>query len=252
MIPTPDSPLVGLFRASPNHGERRDGRRADWIVLHYTGMPTGEEALARLCDPAAEVSCHYMVWEDGRIFQLVPERRRAWHAGASRWRGEPDMNSSSIGIEIVNPGHVDGATTPFPAAQIDAVAALCRDICARNAIAPNHVLAHSDIAPGRKIDPGEAFPWERLAELGVGYFPRALKPFICDPSREGDHGERVAELQTDLARYGYDIVADGDFGPRTCQVVAAFQRRFRRARVDGVADVETVALLRALIAQDNA
>ncbi len=246
MARRPDSPLAAGFSPSPNHGERAGGRKPDWVVLHYTGMPTGDAALERLCDPAAEVSCHYLVWEDGRILQLVAEDRRAWHAGASRWQGERDMNSASIGIEIVNPGHVNGVPTPFPPAQIDAVAALCGDIFSRRAIPPTRALAHSDIAPGRKIDPGEMFPWQRLAGLGVGVWPRPAAGATGATLREDDAGADVRELQADLARIGYDLEADGVFGPRARAVVAAFQRHFRPSRVDGEADAETVALARAL------
>ena len=245
MIPAPDSSLVDTFHPSPNHGERRGVSRPDCIILHYTGMPTGAEALERLCDPAAEVSSHYLVWEDGRVFQLVAEDRRAWHAGAARWRGVDDLNSRSIGIEIVNPGH-PGGCPPFPAAQIDAVAALCRDIANRHAIAPERVLAHSDIAPGRKIDPGEAFPWERLHAQGVGHWARPARVDNAPPLVEGATGPAVAALRDALAAHGYDIAAGDVFDARTRVVVEAFQRHFRRARVDGVADAETLALLRAL------
>jgi N-acetylmuramoyl-L-alanine amidase len=163
----PDYPKA-IIHPSPNHGERRNGRTPDCILLHYTGMPTGEGALARLCDPEAEVSSHYLVFEDGSVLQLVSEARRAWHAGAGRWKDDTDLNSCSIGVEIVNPGH-DGALPPYPKAQIEAVASLCRDIAARHAIAAERILAHSDIAPGRKRDPGEHFPWETLHALGVGH-----------------------------------------------------------------------------------
>ncbi|MCX7899955.1 MAG: thiamine phosphate synthase, partial [Methylocystis sp.] len=141
---------------SPNHGERL--RPISALVLHYTGVPTEESALELLCSPVAEVSAHYVVREDGGVIQLVPEARRAWHAGRSYWAGETDMNSASIGIEIVHPGHAD--PRPYPAPQIAAVIALAKDICARHKIARERVLAHSDIAPSRKQDPGEFFPWE--------------------------------------------------------------------------------------------
>ena len=173
----PDYPNA-IVHPSPNHGERRGGRAADCILLHYTGMPTGQGALARLCDCAAEVSSHYLVFEDGRVLQLVPEGRRAWHAGTGRWKDDADINSCSIGVEIVNPGH-DGALPPYPQAQIEAVAALCRDIAARHAIAPERILAHSDIAPGRKRDPGEHFPWETLHARGVGHWVPARQQ-ACD------------------------------------------------------------------------
>ncbi len=198
---TPDSPLATLCRPSPNHGERLTGP-ADALILHYTGMATGEAALDLLCSPVAQVSCHYFVWEDGRIWQLVPEARRAWHAGRSFWAGETDMNSRSIGIEIVNPGH-DGGAPPFPDAQIDAVDRLVPRHRARLDIPPERVLAHSDIAPGRKIDPGEIFPWRRLHEAGVGHWvaPAPIRPGpVYEP---GAMGPPVAALQTLLARFGY-------------------------------------------------
>ena len=161
-----DSPFADAVAPSPNHGDRR-GRAVDSIVLHYTGMSTGAAALARLCDPTTDVSCHYFVGCEGHIAQLVPEPRRAWHAGRSVWFGETDMNAVSIGIEIVNAGH-DGGCPPYPDPQIDAVIALCRDIVGRHTIPAARVLGHSDIAPDRKIDPGEWFPWARLAAGGVG------------------------------------------------------------------------------------
>ena len=240
----PDSPLATLFCPSPNHGERLTGP-PDALILHYTGMTTGEAALDLLCSPVAQVSCHYFVWEDGRIWQLVPEARRAWHAGRSFWAGEADMNSRSIGIEIVNTGH-DGGAPPFPEAQIEAVAALCRDIAQRLDIPPERVLAHSDIAPGRKIDPGEIFPWPRLYAGGVGHWvaPAPVRPGpVYEP---GAMGPPVAALQSLLARFGYGLAVNGLYDDATKTTVAAFQRHFRPARVDGVADVSTIETLRAL------
>jgi N-acetylmuramoyl-L-alanine amidase len=241
---TPDSALVELCQSSPNHGERL--APIDAIVLHYTGMATGEAALALLCDPAAQVSCHYLVWEDGRVWQLASESRRAWHAGKSLWAGATDLNSRSIGIEIVNPGH-DGGAPPFPETQIAAVIALCRDISARHAIAPERILGHSDIAPGRKIDPGEIFPWPRLHEAGIGHWvaPAPIRPGpVYAP---GAVGPPVAALQAMLAAYGYGVNPGGVYDETTRDVVAAFQRHFRPALVDGIADVSTVETLRALI-----
>ena len=243
MMPiTPESSAAAEFLASPNHGERRNGRRADALVLHYTGMPNAAEALAWLCNPAAQVSCHYFVWEDGRIVQLVPEGRRAWHAGRSFWQGESDLNSASIGIEIANPGH-DGGLPDFPQVQISAVIALCRDITARLAIPPQRVLAHSDIAPLRKRDPGEKFPWARLHREGVGHY---VAPAPIDDSAVP--AAEVEPLQALLARYGYEIPVSGIYCAVTEAVVRAFQRHFRQQRVDGIADPSTVATLRALIA----
>ncbi len=242
----PDNGLVKAVHPSPNHGARRI-KGPDSIVVHYTGMPSGAAALARLCDPAAEVSAHYFIDEDGGIVQLVPEARRAWHAGQSCWAGEEDMNSASIGIELQNGGHEFGAPA-YPEAQIDAVIALCRDIVRRRAIAPGRILAHSDIAPGRKIDPGEYFPWSKLAEAGVGLYvpPHPIGDDV--PLERGARGEKVEELQAMLAAYGYDIEVTGRYGEKTEAVVAAFQRHFRPARVDGKADRSTLLTLRDLLA----
>ncbi len=240
----PDS-LLARAHPSPNYGERR-GMAPGAIILHYTGMASGAAALARLCDPKAEVSAHYFLDDDGTILQLVPEARRAWHAGQSCWAGETDMNSASIGIEIQNGGHEFGAA-PYPEAQIEALIALCRDIMNRHAIAPSRVLAHSDIAPGRKIDPGEYFPWGTLAAAGVGHYvpPHPIGDDV--PLKIGAGGEKVEELQAMLASYGYDIGVSGRYDEKTEKVVAAFQRHFRRGRVDGKADFSTLATLRDLL-----
>jgi len=231
---------------SPNFGERRAGNALDMIVLHYTGMPTAEAALTWLTVPQSEVSCHYFVFEDGRIAQLVPEASRAWHAGASFWKGETDSNSRSIGIEIANPGH-DGGLPDFPAVQIEAVVRLCRDIASRHGIAAEMVLAHSDIAPVRKVDPGERFPWAVLAAAGVGHYvlpaPIAGGRFF----QRGDAGPPVEALQAMLALYGYDAPVSGEFCARTEGDVAAFQRHFRRERVDGIADFSTIDTLHRLL-----
>lgn len=241
----PDTTLTCDLCPSPNHGERRVGRKPDAIILHYTGMPTAEGAIERLCDPASEVSCHYLVLEDGRLVQLVSEARRAWHAGAGSWKGETDINSASIGIEIVNFGH-DGNLPPYPPRQIEAIAALCSDIAARHAIAPERILAHSDVAPRRKRDPGEHFPWRHLNDLGVGHY---VTP---DPPRDGglgpgDRGEAVLALQTMLAHYGYSVSPSAAFDTETFAVLNAFQRHFRQQRVDGIADLSTIETLRKLV-----
>lgn len=212
----------------------------DVLVLHYTGMETGEAALARLRDPASKVSSHYVVEEDGRVFALVPEMRRAWHAGLSWWRGHAALNDRSIGIEIVNPGH-DWGYRDFPAAQIAAVIALCRDILGRHPIPSRNVVAHSDVAPDRKRDPGERFPWASLAEAGIGLWPgvapeeaRALPPLSV-----GDEGQGVRALRATLRRIGYRVVPDGMFDRALAVTVTAFQRHWAQHRTDGVADGET-------------
>jgi N-acetylmuramoyl-L-alanine amidase len=241
----PDFPSAE-FIASPNHGERRGGRAADMIILHYTGMPTADGALDWLTAPESEVSSHYLVFEDGRIAQLVAESRRAWHAGRSFWKGETDINSCSIGIEIVNPGH-PGGLPDFPAVQIDAVIALCADIVKRRKIPPERVLAHSDVAPVRKIDPGEKFPWERLAASGIGHY---VEPAAVTGGRffqRGDAGPPVQALQAMLGLYGYNAPVSGEFCERTEGDVAAFQRHFRRERVDGIADASTIDTLHRLL-----
>jgi N-acetylmuramoyl-L-alanine amidase len=238
--------LVSRFVPSPNHGERRDGRRPDLLLLHYTGMPSAEAALQRLCDPAAEVSAHYLVMEDGAVVQLVPEDRRAHHAGVGSWAGETDINSCSIGIEIVNPGH-DGGLPPYPDEQIAAVIELCRAIVDHWAIPAHRVLAHSDVAPSRKEDPGELFPWNRLAEAGIGRWVVPDAPSDRAVLKLGDTGSEVEALQDALAFYGYGLEATGDFDDATRQVVTAFQRHFRPARVDGMVDDSTLAVLRTLI-----
>ncbi len=244
--PKPDSLHAKRIFPSPNHGERKDGKSVNSIILHYTGMGTAEGALQWLCNPVSEVSCHYFVFEDGHTLQLVPEARRAWHAGAGFWKGETDMNSVSIGIEIVNPGH-DGGAPDFPAKQIESVTALTSDIAARWSIQPERILAHSDIAPRRKADPGEKFPWDQLAKARIGHW---TDPAPVEGGRffaRGDEGAPVEALQTLLALYGYGLKADGIFGPETEAVVKAFQRHFRQARVDGIADISTIKTLRSLI-----
>jgi N-acetylmuramoyl-L-alanine amidase len=245
----PDSCVVAEVVASPNFGERKDGRKPDMILLHYTGMRHANAALERLTSTDSKVSAHYFVFEDGRIVQMVEESRRAWHAGESSWAGEKDINSCSIGIEIANRGHEFGYTD-FPLRQIAAVTALCRSILTRHTIQPVRVLAHSDVAPSRKQDPGEKFPWRTLHDSGIGHWvtPAPLKE-KGSVLALGDHGEDVAALQKSLAEYGYGIKASGAFDPTTLDVVTAFQRHFRPQRVDGVADASTRATLRNLLAQ---
>jgi N-acetylmuramoyl-L-alanine amidase len=202
------------------------------LLLHYTGMPDHEAALDWLCNPQSQVSCHYFVHEDGRVLALVPEDRRAWHAGASSWAGETDINSRSIGIEIANTGH-PGGLPPYPDAQMEAVVALCRNIVGRHPIPSHRVLAHSDVAPGRKLDPGERFSWARLAEAGIGHWVEPAQTSSGGFFQRGDRGQPVEALQAMLALYGYGLEVTGEFDHRTTDVVAAFQRHFRPERVDG-------------------
>ncbi len=240
----PAVPYPGLIDApSPNF----DARTAppDMVVLHYTGMTTGDEALARLRDPAAKVSAHWLVEEDGRVFRLVPEERRAWHAGVSFWKGERDVNAVSIGVEIVNPGHEHGYRD-YPPAQMEAVARLLDGVRRRWTIPDARILAHSDVAPGRKIDPGERFPWAWLAARGHGLWVEP-EPSPGEPLAEGEEGVGVFALQAGLTRLGYDAPPVGVFDAATRTVVEAFQRHWRPARVDGVADGETRARLVGLL-----
>jgi N-acetylmuramoyl-L-alanine amidase len=239
--------LTVIQAPSPNLNERL--HTLDMLVLHYTGMRDGPSALARLCDPASQVSAHYMVEEDGRIFQIVPEDKRAWQAGRSWWQGDEDLNSRSIGIEIVNGGH-DFGLPPFPDRQIDAVIELCRGILSRWPIPQNRIVAHSDIAPDRKEDPGERFPWKRLAEAGIGLWPDKpdVEPWMMHGAAPGDGGVTVERLQRALAQIGYRIEISGTYDEQTEAVVRAFQRRWRPTRVSGQGDSETIALAAAVAA----
>lgn len=242
-----DSCVVADVMPSPNFGERKDGRRPDMIVLHYTGMPDATGALEHLRKTASQVSSHYFIFEDGRVIQMVPESKRAWHAGVSSWAGETDINSCSIGIEIANPGH-DFIYRDFPRRQIAAVTALCRGILTRHAIPPARVLGHSDIAPSRKQDPGEKFPWRILHDSGVGHWVKPAKIADGPLLSLGDGGDAVEAAQKLLADYGYGISVNGDYDSTTHEVVTAFQRHFRPERIDGVWDASTRATLRELLA----
>lgn len=234
-------------RPSPNHGRRADGARIDILLLHYTGMPSAEKALEWLCDPQSGVSSHYLVFEDGRVVQMVEESERAWHAGKGYWAGETDINSRSIGIEIANPGHEFGYTD-FPAEQIDAVISLCRGILARHPIPPERVLGHSDVAPMRKEDPGERFPWQRLNQEGIGHWD-VPDPIVAGGAfRLGDAGNDVLRLKRRFAKYGYGLADTSRYDDQTEAVVRAFQRHFRPAMIDGVADVSTLRTLERLSA----
>ncbi|KQT00130.1 MULTISPECIES: N-acetylmuramoyl-L-alanine amidase [unclassified Rhizobium] len=231
---------------SPNHGERVGVEAPDMIILHYTGMETAAAALDWLCREESQVSSHYFVHEDGRVDQLVAENRRAWHAGKSIWKGETDINSRSIGIEIANAGH-PGGLPDFPPEQIVAVVELCRNCGERWSIAPERVLAHSDVAPIRKVDPGEKFPWATLAAGGVGHW---VAPAPIGGGRffqRGDQGQPVEAVQSMLSLYGYGIEVTGVFCEKTEGAVAAFQRHFRPAQVDGIADISTLDTLHRLL-----
>lgn len=223
-------------RPSPNFNARPDGVKPSVLVMHYTGMPTAEGAMALLTDPGAvkRVSAHYTLDEDGVFYAHVPEDLRAWHAGISWWRGGEDVNSRSIGIEIVNPGHEWGYR-PFPKRQIDALIVLGKAIVARHGIKPQNVIGHSDIAPGRKIDPGELFPWRRLAGHGLGIWPPRGKAAVPDDE---------AHVAAALRRIGYGVPPEVATPLPT--VLEAFQRHWRPALVDGIADLETRQRLKAV------
>ena len=226
-------------RASPNHGPRPGDGTVDMLILHYTGMRSAPEALDRLCSAEAKVSAHYLIDEDGTVWRLVPEERRAWHAGVACWAGRRDINGASIGIELVNPGHEFGYR-PFPEPQMAALEELGHEILARHPIPPRLVLGHSDVAPQRKTDPGELFDWPRLARAGIGLWPDFTVP-IGAPAD-------IAEMQALLAAIGYETPRTGSLDEPTKQVIAAFQRHFRPSRCDGAADAETMRRIAALAA----
>lgn len=255
------SALNFIDRPSPNFDART--RPIDLVVLHYTGMQSADIALDRLTDPAPvagkypgpwqrtdvlhdaplpRVSTHYVVNEAGAIYRLVPEEHRAWHAGAASWEGEGDVNSRAIGIEIVNGGH-DFGLPDFPDAQIESVIALTRDILQRWGLTPHRVVAHSDIAPERKTDPGEKFPWRRLADAGVSIWP---KPLVHADIADSDP---IIRAQERLAKLGYGVKATGTLDPQTRFVLSAFQRRFRPSSITGQIDDETQNILAALSLQ---
>lgn len=235
-----------ISRPSPNFDLRT--LPIDTIVLHYTGMESGQAALERLCDKDAKVSAHYLVEEDGRIYTLVNEGKRAWHAGVSEWGGETNQNSKSIGIEIVNGGHdfpnKDGGLPDFPDAQINSVIALCHDIKLRHNI--SYVLGHSDIAPTRKIDPGEHFPWQKLAGSGIGIWPENISHDDRILFEAGSRDRGVAIVQSGLAHIGYAIRVTGMLDEDTRLVISALQRRYRPEKIDGQVDVQTLEIIKWL------
>ncbi len=234
-------------RPSPNFDARPEGIGPEILVLHYTDTENLAESLGILLDPAKQVSAHYLIDEDGTIYRLVAEDKRAWHAGKASWRGLTDINARSIGIELQNPGHRCGYRA-FAEPQIEAAIALCNEIAERHKICARDLVAHSDIAPARKKDPGELFPWDRLARVGLGYWPghvarrrRTIRDF-----GPGDADDAVAFVQRDLAAIGYSCPQTGTLDPETSDVLCAFQRRYRPWRIDGRLDGETHARARAL------
>ncbi len=236
---------------TPNQDARPEAASGiEILVLHYTGMTSAAAALERMRDPTAKVSAHWCIDEDGQIYRLVPENMRAWHTGLSYWRRHQLVNDTSIGIELVNPGHEFGYR-PFPRAQMDALIALAGDILSRYDIIAANVVGHSDVSPLRKQDPGELFDWARLARNGIGVWPQATG----EPGPEvpalgiGASGPEVRKLQENLFDFGYGLWIDGHYGEESEAIVRAFQRHFRQARVDGVADGATRAILEHLLAQ---
>ncbi len=225
---------------------RFNGVEPSILLMHYTGMDDAEKACGWLCSEESRVSCHYLVDEDGVITQMVSEEMRAWHAGVSSWRGVTDINSHAIGIEVQNPGH-NGGYPDFPLRQMESVVALARDVVARWKIAPRHVLAHSDVAPGRKIDPGEKFDWAMLHRHGIGHWVEPEPITEGQVLQKGVEGEAVRQLQLKLIAYGYGLEPGGVYDRRTMQVVDAFQRHFRPEQVDGKADRSTLMTLDRLL-----
>jgi N-acetylmuramoyl-L-alanine amidase len=217
--------------------------RVHHLIVHYTGMQSCELALNRLCDEAAGVSAHYLIDEDGSVYRMVPEDMRAWHAGTSFWDGKRDLNSISIGIELINPGHEYGYR-PFPSEQLNSFTLLAQEIMDRHGIGPRNVLGHSDVAPGRKTDPGELFPWKDLAERGIGTWPHNVEILGGPPDLEASFRQ--------LSAIGYAVPLSPDLGADilnpetgTADVIAAFQRRYRPAQIDGALDIETSGLIAA-------
>ncbi len=223
--------MSGRDRQSPNFDDRPDDGVIDMLVIHYTGMQSAAGALARLCDPEAKVSAHWLIDEDGGVFGLVPEERRAWHAGVSFWRGATDINARSIGIELVNPGHEFGYR-PFPEPQMAALIDLVHDIQARHSIPARNVVGHSDIAPRRKMDPGELFDWKRLASVGIGVWPQEAEECVLEEDAIGSM----------LSAIGYETV-------ELFATLKAFQRHFRGDRANGRLDWQTARLVRGLAEQ---
>ena len=235
------SPLAHRLMVAANVEPRRGARAVDMLILHYTGMESADDACRLLCGAEGGVSCHYLVDEQGAITQMVGENLRAWHAGVSSWGGETDINSRSIGIEIHNPGHGLGYPD-FPPLQMQAVADLCRDILSRHAIPQRHVLAHSDVAPGRKIDPGEKFDWHMLHGQGIGHWVPPAEPDVRPLS-----GPELQQFQQLLKTYGYGIEPTGDLDEPTRKVTDAFQRHFLPYHVTGIPDRAALATAERLV-----
>ncbi len=226
-----------IEKQSPNFSKRPPGFDIDLLLLHYTGMNTAEAAIDRLCDPESTVSAHYVIDEDGTVYSLVPEDATAWHAGVSCWQGKIGMNQRSVGIELVNPGHENGYRA-FPDIQMSALVDLAKGVLGRHPIPKRQVLAHSDVAPMRKQDPGELFDWKGLADKGIGLWPTLTD---VEPI-----GGTVRDVQLGLRSLGYCVPVDGEDTEIYRAMIRAFQRHWRQNLVDGKADKDTRTMLSAV------
>jgi N-acetylmuramoyl-L-alanine amidase len=240
-----------IQRSSSNFDCRCGKQKPEMLIIHYTGMADNQEAIKRLCNPGSRVSAHYVIDDVGRCFQLVDESYRAWHAGVSSWAGNNDINSCSIGIELCNPGHEHGYKR-FPKKQIATLLGLGKDILARHSILPQFVLGHSDVAPTRKLDPGEFFDWRHLANNGIGIWPAtnaATNKQTPEKANVQMDDRKVARIQGKLAHFGYGIKITGTYDEQSTLVVMAFQRHFRQNRITGVLDAESEFILDNLLVQ---
>lgn len=238
---TPDSKYVNSVSPAFNFNKRK--KQIDILLYHYTAMKNANKALQWLCCKQSKVSCHYFIFKDGRIIQLVPEKLRAYHAGLSYWRGKGDINSSSIGIEIDNDG-----TEHFTKKQMRSLVKLSKDIIKRHKILPQNILAHSDVAPLRKQDPGKFFNWQWLAKQNIGHFVKAVSMKNEKKYKRGQKNNAIKKCQMLLSLYGYECKANGYFSKQTQAVVKAFQRHHRQAKIDGVLDFSTRQTLENLCA----
>ena len=222
--------------------DNRSVTKIKYLIMHYTGMINGADALEKLCDPKSKVSAHYLIEENGEVYQLVNEDKRAWHAGVARWEGDEDINDISIGIEIVNSGHAyagyESIYKGFPEVQMTQVVSLAQKIIDRHEIKPHYVLGHSDVAWRRKIDPGELFDWKKLSQNGVGSWPKS-------GLLEVDIKVDLSDFLRKLKAFGYDV----DFGKDPAEIITAFQRHFRQDNIDGQLDKETMWRLLSLVEQ---
>lgn len=241
-----------IHKPSPSWNERPAGVQGiDTVIIHYTGMHTAGEALSRLCDEDIEVSAHFLIDEDGKTYQLVAPEQRAWHAGVSHWQGRDNMNHTSIGVELVNPGHEFGYRC-FPDAQITALLKVLAHLKATFDIPQHRFLGHSDIAPDRKADPGELFPWGVLADAGFGiWLDKAdhanVRYDASTIAKKGMSGPEIAQLNEDLRLIGYNVDEGNAFTEQTLYGIKAFQRHWRQSSVTGILDVETSDTLKAVV-----